>query len=85
MHTYHFTLLLSTGPRDLVEWSNSLYEAGGDDSHPGIDQRGAYATFDRQAETLEEAIRSALATIQAAGLVAARLEIESDELQSLTA
>jgi hypothetical protein len=39
-----------------------------------------YMDFDRQANTLEEALRSAIADINAAGFRVTRIEIEADSL-----
>ena len=41
-----------------------------------------YMDFDRQANSLEEAVRSAIADINAAGFHVARVEIEADALAS---
>lgn len=83
MQTYHFTFTLADDPRDLVVWSNALYEAGGDDSSPGICSGRLYASFDRDAATLEEAIRSAAEVVRQAGLQILRCEIDAEELAEL--
>lgn len=31
---FEFEFLLADEERDLLEWSNALYDAGADDSHP---------------------------------------------------
>lgn len=43
-------------------------------------RRVTYMDFDRQANSLDEAIRSALADVNAAGFRVARIEIEADSL-----
>ncbi len=85
MQTYHFTFSLADDARDLETWSNALYEAGADDSSPGICTGQLYASFDREAPTLEDALRSAAAHIQAAGLTIVCCEIDAAELAELIA
>lgn len=85
MHTYHFTFTLADDPRDLTDWSNALYEAGGDDSSPGIFSGTPYVSFDRAAATLEDAIRSAAENVRNAGLIIVRCEIDAEELAELLA
>ncbi len=80
MKTYEFVLRLAEDPRDLLEWSNALYDAGGDDSSPGETDGQAFAKFHRDAETLEQAIRSARETVQAAGLRVVQCEIADETI-----
>lgn len=80
MQSYQFTFLVADDPRDLAAWSDALYEAGGDDSEPGIDKRGHYVYFDREAATMDDALRSAAETIRKAGLIIVRCQIEAEEL-----
>ena len=75
MTMHRFTLWLADDPRDLLEWSNALYEAGGDDCSPGDTDGRLHATFHREAESIEEAIRSARDTVQSAGLRVVSCEI----------
>ena len=65
---------------DLLDWSNSLFKAGCDDSSPGTFEGRAHADFHRHADDLTDAIRSAVADIQRAGLIAERVEITTDEV-----
>jgi len=83
MQTYHFTFTLADDPREIVAWSNAIFEAGGDDSSPGICSGRLYASFDREAATLEDAIRTAAEVIHRAGLQIVRCEIDADELAEL--
>jgi hypothetical protein len=83
MKTYEFVATLSQGTEysdDLVE---ALYEAGCDDgsvwSSEGVVQIG----FSRQAESLEEAIRSAVADVQKAGSTVIQVTIEEPALAVL--
>ena len=64
-HSYSFTLVLS-GFDDLTpELEHELFEVGCDDALLGIDAGTPYLTFDRQATSLEEAIKSAIKAVEA--------------------
>lgn len=80
--TFHFTLWLADDPRELLDWSNELYEAGADDSSPGISNGQPYVAFHRDAASFEDAVRSAHRDVQTAGCRVLRCEIEADELAS---
>lgn len=75
MKTYEFDIVL----RDLAEiadhQADALYSAGCDDGTPVSRDGVAWLHFDREAPTLEEAIRSAVTQIQTAGIGIARVEI----------
>jgi hypothetical protein len=60
---------------DLAE---VLYEAGCDDGSPFSSNGVAAIGFSREADSLESAIRSAVADVQKAGCTVQRIEIESD-------
>ncbi len=75
MTVHCFTFTLADDPRDLLEWSNALYEAGGDDTSPGERDGKLHVSFHREADTLEDALRSARRTVQAAGLRVVSCEI----------
>jgi len=80
--TYGFGIILKVD--EITEDdANRLFEAGCDDgtvvSRCGV----AQVLFDREAPTLEAAIRSAIANVEGAGFVVSRVEIERDEMTSL--
>lgn len=77
--TKEFTLWIDAGEQELLEWSNSVFEAGGDDMSPGVHCGEAYVSVHREAETLEEAIRSAHITLAKAGLRVIRCEIDATQ------
>ena len=56
------------------ELAEALYEAGCDDGTPFSSQGVAAVGFSRQSASLEEAIRSAIADLQRAGLTVSRVE-----------
>jgi hypothetical protein len=79
--TWYFPVWISdANPDELLEWSDRLFEAGCDDSTPGTFEGRAHADFHRDAKTLDEAIRSAVADAQKAGLTVARIELTKDDV-----
>jgi hypothetical protein len=80
MRRFEFTLWLADDPRELDDWSHAIYVAGGDDSTCGLRNGQPYAAFDREAASLEDAIRSAHQHVQAAGLRVLRCEMEEAEM-----
>lgn len=72
--TYEFSVVLTA--RNLTtEECDALYEAGCDDGTIVTRNGVTYIAFDRKAETLERAIRSATADVRAAGLDVKRVEL----------
>lgn len=68
---YSFTLLLAGFDEITSELEDAVYEAGCSDALLGIHAGNPYLAFDREAESLEEAIKSAIKAvekIQATGL-----------------
>lgn len=58
----------------LMEMSDALYEAGCDDSSPGVSCGVVSVPFDREAETLQEAVISAIQQVHQAGYTVERVE-----------
>jgi hypothetical protein len=75
---YQFKLILRQGTTITEALADELYEAGCDDGTPGTFCGTPYISFHRDAESLESAIRSAVADVQKAGCVVERLQIEND-------
>lgn len=77
MNKYHFSLVVS----DRVELSeriaDALYSAGCADATPGTCQGILTLDFHREAPSLEEAIRTAIANVRSTGLDVARVEIDA--------
>jgi hypothetical protein len=76
---YEFSLILAAA--DVTdEEADKLYEAGCDDG--SILSRGdvTMVQFDREAQTLDEALASAIRDVESAGLQVARVEIERHEV-----
>ena len=72
MPTFDFQLVLADVEAMTAEIADALYEAGCDDGTPFSSQRVAAIGFSRDAPTLEEAIRSAIADVNKAGFVVSR-------------
>lgn len=78
MAKYEFTLILS-GPLELTEEiADELFEAGCDDGTPGTCDGVFSIDFHRDASSLEEAIRSAIANVKSAGYEVERTEMEAE-------
>lgn len=76
MPIYEFSLVLACTP-DLNEaLADRLFAAGCDDGSPVSRAGITRVDFDREAEDLEAAIRSAIANVQQAGCVVQRVEID---------
>ncbi len=58
--------------------ADALFEAGCNDGTPGTSGGIFSIDFHREAHSLEEAIRSAIANVQAAGYDVERVEIEAE-------
>ena len=78
MTTYEFDVILEGEDVLTEEIANRLYEAGCDDSSPGSCNGMVAIRFHREAASLEEAIRSAVANVKAAGYKWAHVQIASD-------
>jgi len=86
MQTYGFTIQVQEIPdNDLDRWSDLLWEAGCDDSSPGIFCGQPYVHFDREARSLDAAIASAVAAVRSTGVMIERVELADDELAAVTA
>jgi hypothetical protein len=79
---YEFSLIL-TGPELTDEDADKLYEAGCDDASILTRDGVTRLQFDRQAANLDEALTSAIQSVEHAGLVVARVEIERHEVPQI--
>ena len=80
MVKYEFTLVLKGSPELTEEIAEQLFEAGCDDGSPGTCDGVFSIDFHRTANTLEEAINSAMANVKSAGYEVERVEIEADAM-----
>jgi hypothetical protein len=79
---YEFTVVLKDAPELTDELADKLFAAGCDDGTPGMCCGVTVIDFHRQAQSLDDAIRSAVADVNAAGCVIARVEIDAEHLVS---
>ena len=79
MAVYDFQLVLGNVSVMSEGIADALFEAGCDDGTPFSSQGVAGVGFSREAASLEEAVRSAIADVSKAGFTVARAE-PADEL-----
>jgi hypothetical protein len=72
--TYGFSVVLTTRTLSAEE-CDLLYETGCDDGTIVTRNKVTFIAFDRKADSLEEAIRSATADVRAAGFDVKRVEM----------
>jgi hypothetical protein len=85
MKTYEFDVVLKDVSEVTDEQADALFAAGCDDSTPAGCAGVAWIHFDREAASLEQAIRLAVAQVQAAGFVVSKVELDVDAVVSLGA
>jgi hypothetical protein len=76
MKTYEFNLVLKDAFEVTDDQADVLFAAGCDDGTPASCNGTAWIHFVRQAPSLEEAIRSAVAQVQSAGLTVSKIELD---------
>ena len=85
MKTYAFDVVLKDVSEVTDDQADALFAAGCDDGTPACCNGIAWIHFDREAAALEEAIRSAVAQVQAAGFKVSKVELDADSAVSLGA
>ncbi len=85
MNTYAFDVVLKDVPEVSDEGADELFAAGCDDGTPAACAGVVWIHFDREATSLEEAIASAVAQVQAAGFRVSKVELDADAAVSLGA
>ena len=78
--TYEFKIILADHDVMTVDLGEALVAAGCDDSTTGSCNGEAFVAFDREAATLEEAIRTAIADVRKAGIEPAEVRLTPDSL-----
>lgn len=74
---YDFTFTLGGVDELTVEVADRLYEAGCDDASPHSAGSTVYLDFHREAESLGDALGSAVKDVERAGYSVARVEVEA--------
>lgn len=85
MKTYQFDIILKNVSEITETQSNLLHDAGCDDGTPVSSNGSAWIHFDREAPSLEEAIRSAVGQVQSAGLAVAAVKLDMEATVALGA
>lgn len=85
MKTYEFDVVLKNVSEVTDDQADELFAAGCEDGTPTACNGVAWIHFDREAASLEEAISSAVAQVQAAGLQVSKVELDADTVVSLGA
>ena len=82
MQTYTFAVILRDQTEMTEDLAEALAAAGCDDGLAGSSGGVAAVIFDREAGSLEQAVRSSIADVQKAGCHAAWVRIESQDVWS---
>lgn len=80
MTTYEFDVVLAGSTEVTAGQADALFAAGCSDGTPASYNEVAWIHFDREAPSLEEAIRSAVAQVRAAGLSVAKIELDAESV-----
>ncbi len=83
MQSYTFDVLLGADVELTDDLANRLFEAGCDDGMPVTRCGVTYVAFDRDADSLEAAIRSAVADVAKAGCQVKGVTIKPEALAAL--
>lgn len=85
MKQYDFTVILSDVPKMTDEIADKLHEAGCDDASYGSSQGISHVTFHRNATSLQDAIRSAISSVQKAGFHVSKVELDEEDIVQMMA
>jgi hypothetical protein len=78
LKTYEFDVVLKDVSEITDDRADALFAAGCDDGTPASCDGVAWIHFDREAASLEDAIHSAVAQVQAAGFVVSKVELDAE-------
>ena len=84
METFYFVLVLDGVYEHTEGLEDALFEAGCDDALINYEHGVVYLDFDRQAKSLEEAILSAITSIESCGIGAIVKSIGPDNLVNMS-
>lgn len=76
IRTYEFDVILRQVSKITDDQADRLFAAGCDDATPASADGIAWLHFDREAQSLEEAIRSAVGNVQSAGFLVGKIELD---------
>lgn len=83
MTEYRFRVVIShpiQSDQEILDLADKLAAAGCDDGHLGGHDEGLEIVFDREAESRDEAMRSAVEQIEKCGLVVIRIELDREAI-----
>jgi hypothetical protein len=80
---YEFDVVLKGVAAVTDDQADTLFAAGCDDGTPASCNGTAWIHFDREAGSLEEAIRSAVAQVRSAGFTVSKIELDVNSAASL--
>jgi hypothetical protein len=83
--TYEFDVILKDISEVTEDQADALFAAGCDDGTPVSCNGLAWIHFDREAASLEEAIRSAIAQVLSVGHSVSKVELDANAAVSLGA
>ena len=83
MRTYEFVVTLAKGTQHSDDLVAAIYDAGCDDGSVWSRADVVQVGFSREAESLEAAIRSAVADVRRAGAAVAEVTMPADALSAL--
>ncbi len=83
MKTYGFDVVLKDATEITDVLADALFAAGCSDGTPAGCNGMAWVHFDREASSLEEAIRSAVSQVVAAGCRVAKVELDAESAVAL--
>jgi len=85
MKLYEFNVVLKDVSEVTDDQADVLFSAGCDNGTPASCNGMTWIHFDREASSLEEAIRLAVAQVQAADFGVSKVELDADSAVSLRA
>jgi hypothetical protein len=85
MHTYNFSLLISSPTVDEETAADKLYGGGCDDALLSVSGGVSEVEFDREAPSLEDAVLSAIRDVNTAGIGAHVVRVVPDDLVNANA
>ncbi len=83
---YRFRVVINhqvISDKEILELADKLAAAGCDDGHLAGHEEGVEVVFDREAESRDEAMRSAVAQIERCGLTVKRVELDREAIAVL--
>ena len=83
MNKYDFRAVLRDTPEMTEDLAEQLFSEGCDDGTPGMFCGVSVIDFHRESESLEKAIRSAIAQVKATGTTVERVEIDAVDLSPI--